>query len=56
MEDILNHFVNMYILKNNIKDLPNVRISIVNNIYDEYIKTENDKWKINEIKKQKDII
>lgn len=56
MEDILNHFVNMYIQKNNIKGLPNVRISIVNNIYDEYIKTENDKWKINEIKKQKDII
>lgn len=56
MEDILNHFVNMYIQKNNIKGLPNVKISIVNNIYDEYIKTENDKWKINEIKKQKDII
>ena len=43
----------MYIQRNNIKDLPNVRISIVNNIYDEYINTENDKWKINEIKNKK---
>lgn len=56
MEDILNTFVNIYIKECNIEKLPNVRISIVKDIYEEYLKVESEEWKINEIKRQKDII
>ena len=56
MEELFTNLTKLYIDKCNIKQLPQLQVLIVEDIYEEYLKSEIDEWKISEIKRQKDII
>lgn len=56
MEELFTNLTKFYIDKCNIKQLPNLKILVVEDIYEEYFKLEVDENNINQIKSQKDII
>lgn len=56
MEELFTNLTKLYIDKCNIKQLPKLQVLIVEDIYEEYLKSELDEWRKSEIKRQKDII